>query len=460
MAAVATNTAATVTATAKAAVHAKETASARATETAQARDATSTANAQKTANVIAIATKDAQATAKAKATATKAATATPVRPGLIFDFERAYTWKPGHPYGTLTRSTEQAKNGSSSGLLQYNFPAVADEFIDLLPQPALTIPGQATGITAWVYGHGSGHFLNAWVQDADGERRAYTFGKVQHQGWQQMTAWLDETYGWPNGHIDGPDDGRLRYPIKLNALVLDWVPEGQDRSGVIYVDDIFSTQDVIPKSQPTSQPGPTSSPPQLGNTPGPGQGAIPAITLGGPPTDYNFSGPDARIELGWSQSGHVLGSDEYYLVTIQYPHDSATWSDYQWSRTTQLVAPAYLYDLATGDRFYTWSVALVRLVEGKAEGDPAGRVNELARSEQPKRFLWTRTGSPSTGLSQRVSPPPPASAAALMLVVIGGIVYASFGSPSLALDEGRSKVKPRRRLFSRKQKRSCEKIAN
>lgn len=252
---------AAASATAEADARATETVIARATQDALALDATSTAVAEATAAVVAAATRSAQATAQVKAAAAataKAATAIAIskqRPGLIFDFERDYTWKRGdEPYGQFARSTDQVKAGSSSGKLQYDFPAVAKNYVVFTAKPALAIPGQATGITAWVYGNGSNHFLNVWVQDAAGEVRAYTFGQIKHQGWQQMTAWLDETRGWPNGHISGADDGRLTYPAHLYAVVLDGVPDGQGSSGAIYLDDLFSTQDSIPAAAPTAVP--------------------------------------------------------------------------------------------------------------------------------------------------------------------------------------------------------------
>ena len=62
---------------------------------------------------------------------------------------------------------------------------------------AIRLNGQPTGITAWVYGDGKGHYLNAWVDDNAGERRAYSFGQVSHTGWQQMTAWLDNSAAGP-----------------------------------------------------------------------------------------------------------------------------------------------------------------------------------------------------------------------------------------------------------------------
>jgi len=250
---------------AAATAQAQNTAQAQATQSAQGTataEAASTAQAQTTAN--AQGTAQAAATDAAAKTATVAAAPTPTvtlapRPGLVLDFERALTWRRGdQPYGELQRSNEQVKAGSSAGRLQYRFPAVSDNFVVFLAQPAVALSGQPTGLVAWVYGNGSGHFLNVWVQDAAGEIRQYTFGRLTHQGWQQMTSWFDERRGWPNTHVDGPDNGKLDYPVRLYAVVLDSVPHGQASEGMIFLDEVFTTQQPIPEpaSEPTATPKP------------------------------------------------------------------------------------------------------------------------------------------------------------------------------------------------------------
>jgi hypothetical protein len=108
-----------------------------------------------------------------------------------------------------------------------------------------------------VYGNGSGHFLNAWILDAAGEMRQYTFGRVSHTGWQRMTAWFDEKRGWPNGTVGGPDNGRLDFPASFDGFVLDGVPDGQASSGAIYMDEVITTQDPIPAVTPTPPPATT-----------------------------------------------------------------------------------------------------------------------------------------------------------------------------------------------------------
>lgn len=196
---------------------------------------------------------------------TKAPTATkppapPARPGLVLDFEQDQTWRRGNePYGTFTRSAEQVKAGASSGKLSYDFPAVANNYVVFELRPAKALPGQPTGLTAWVYGDGSGHFLNVWLKDKAGEVRAYSFGRIQHQGWQQMIASLDSAAPWPAGHISGPDNGVLDYPASFFAFVLDGVPDGSASSGAIYLDEVFITTEAIPAT-PTAPPSPPQPP--------------------------------------------------------------------------------------------------------------------------------------------------------------------------------------------------------
>lgn len=224
--------------------------------------ATTTAETQARATAQANTTGTAQAVTRAQATsqAVTAVARAQQRPGLVLDFEQDLAWRRGdQPYGQLDRSSELVRAGSYAGKLRYDFPAVGDNYVVFLARPPIVISGQPTGITAWVYGNGSGHFLNLWAQDAAGEVRSYTFGQIRHQGWQQMTAWFDEQQGWPNGHISGPDNGRLDFPAKFYAFVLDGVPDGQGSSGTIYLDEMLVTTQPIQRVPPPV-PAPPSQP--------------------------------------------------------------------------------------------------------------------------------------------------------------------------------------------------------
>lgn len=219
----------------------------------------------------------ATATAVAVVTESPAATAAPPSPGVVLSFEQDRDWRRGdEPHGEFTRSNERAKSGAYAGRLAYQFPAADNNYVVFLARPAIALGGRPTGLTAWVYGDASGHFLNAWVQDAAGEVRQYTFGRIDHQGWGQMTAWFDDARGWPNVSISGSDNGGLDHPTSLYALLVDGVPDGQASSGVIYLDDVATTSAAIVAEATAAPAEPTAAPDAPTPAPAP-QGPVEVI---------------------------------------------------------------------------------------------------------------------------------------------------------------------------------------
>jgi hypothetical protein len=212
-------------------------------------------------------------TAKLTPTPTPTPTATQVQQaaaplGVFQDFESASTWKRGdQPYGQFTRSSTQVHSGSYAGQLTYNFPSVDNDYVVFIQSRRLA--GRPNAISAWVYGDGASHFLNVWLKDANGQTWQMSFGQVKHTGWQEMTAFLDPGQPWPSGHISGPNNGAIDYPISFEALVLDDGSDTYSGSGTIYIDDLNSQEGAAPPSPqtvvpttsplPGGQPGPTGS---------------------------------------------------------------------------------------------------------------------------------------------------------------------------------------------------------
>ena len=179
----------------------------------------------------------------------------PLPPGVVLDFEEMGRWRRGdEPYGTLTQTQERSHEGSYAARLDYDMPAVEKNYVVFLRAPAAPIPGRPAALTAWVYGDGSGHYLNAWIEDSEGEVRQFTFGQIQHaDAWQLMTLPLDVGAPWPQGHISGPDNGRIDYPIALYALVLDAVPRADVAyQGTIYLDEIAVLTGTPPATAPVA----------------------------------------------------------------------------------------------------------------------------------------------------------------------------------------------------------------
>lgn len=202
------------------------------------------------------------ATPTPNATAIPKRTPAPSRPGLITDFENWGTWKRGdEAWGTFTQSKEQVYAGSYSGKLTYSFPATSNNY--LVFRQTISIAGQPVALRIMVYGDGSGNFLNAWVQDANGQLWQFTFGQIYHTGWQQMGATLDVSRGWPNQAVGGnPKTVAPVYPLRFSALVLDGYREDAPFQGVVYVDDLLAgdADKLTPIPTTINTPTPVSPP--------------------------------------------------------------------------------------------------------------------------------------------------------------------------------------------------------
>ncbi len=197
------------------------------------------------------------------APATTQVSVAPAPPGIFDDFEQAATWKRGdQPYGTFDRSSGQVHSGSYAGQLSYNFPTANNDYVVFLKNRALA--GRPNAISAWVYGDNSGHYLNIWIKDAAGQSWQMSLGQIKHTGWREMIAPLDPAQPWPAGHISGPNNGAIDYPITFQAIVLDDIPDTYSGAGSIYIDDLTSREGAVvpPPAQVTVQPlpsGPTRS---------------------------------------------------------------------------------------------------------------------------------------------------------------------------------------------------------
>lgn len=184
--------------------------------------------------------------------------------GLVLDFESFGTWRIGdEPYGSFTQSTEKVHAGQYAAKFSYQIPKVERNYVVFRRNPPATIPGQPTALKLWVFGDGSGHFLNVWVRDSAGEVRQFTFGRVTHTGqWLEMVVALDTQAEWPQGHISGPDNGQLDYPISLDAFVLDAIPDGGGPfAGTIYLDDLGIASAGTQRTEAKGTTSPTAAAP-------------------------------------------------------------------------------------------------------------------------------------------------------------------------------------------------------
>lgn len=177
--------------------------------------------------------------------------------GVVVSFETFGTWRRGdQPYGEFTPSSEQVKSGSYAGKLAYNFSSAtsADDFV--IFEQKTSISGEPTQLSAWVYGDGAGHFFNIWVLDAAGEMWSVAMGRTYHTGWQKMTGTLAPGLPWPGGHVYGPENGKVDYPVRFSSIVIDRVDGA--KTGTLYFDDITFSSGTAAQGTPVA--GATSTP--------------------------------------------------------------------------------------------------------------------------------------------------------------------------------------------------------
>lgn len=203
----------------------------------------------------------------------------------ITTFESFGTWRRGdEQWGTFVQSSEQRAGGGFSGKLAYNFPAVENNYVVFRQIMDLDFTPDALRVK--VYGDGSQHFLNTWVEDARGQLWQFTFGQVHHQGWQTMEAPLDLGRGWPNQAIGAASTQAPVSPLRFYALVFDGHTSGRTFQGAVYLDDLEAvvfpgSANAIASQMRKVEPAtavPTRIPPTATDTPAPTSTPVPTST--------------------------------------------------------------------------------------------------------------------------------------------------------------------------------------
>jgi hypothetical protein len=158
----------------------------------------------------------------------------------VLDFETFGAWRRGdQPNGTLTPSDAQTHSGHASARLSYSFPTSGNDFVVFRRDRPALIPGAPYALGLWVYGDGSGHALKLWLRDAEGELLQFALGAVGRPGWRLIQAPIGGTVPEYN-RITKNGNGRLDFPARVEAIVLD---DGDDRfigDGTILLDDLIA----------------------------------------------------------------------------------------------------------------------------------------------------------------------------------------------------------------------------
>jgi hypothetical protein len=158
----------------------------------------------------------------------------------VLDFEILGAWRRGdEPNGTLSPTDQLAHSGHAAARLSYHFPSEGNDYVVFQRDRPAPIPGAPYALGVWVYGDGSGHRLKIWLRDAEGELLQYTLGTIGPPGWRLLEAPIGVPVAAWN-RISQNGNGRLDFPARVAALVLD---DGDDRfvgDGALVLDDLIA----------------------------------------------------------------------------------------------------------------------------------------------------------------------------------------------------------------------------
>jgi len=152
----------------------------------------------------------------------------------VLEFDGEERWhRPVQPNGTLRSS------GVGTARLDYHFSTRGNDYVAFelfQPQPiALALEDQPRALGVWVYGDGSGHRLNAWVRDREGETLQLHLGVVGAPGWRFLSVPLRSPIR-TSDRIAGEGNGQLDFPVALAAVVLDDCCDTEVGVGTVYLD--------------------------------------------------------------------------------------------------------------------------------------------------------------------------------------------------------------------------------
>ena len=158
----------------------------------------------------------------------------------VLDFEAPGGWlRASQPNGQLSATSATVHSGGGAARLNYHFTTNDNDYVVFQRAQRTAIPGQPYAIGLWVYGDGSGGSVKVWLRDATGETLQFNLGTVGPPGWRLLQAPVGVRVG-AGDRITKGGDGRLDFPARLDAIVLDDAPDSFAGNGTIYLDDLIA----------------------------------------------------------------------------------------------------------------------------------------------------------------------------------------------------------------------------
>ena len=158
-------------------------------------------------------------------------------------FEAAGDWlrddRDSRSAGEIAISAEQARSGSHSLRLAYEFSGSADDYVIFLAPRAFRIANdrERRFLKVWVLGDGATLNLSAIIEDDEGELWKVYMGEISSTEWQQLDGYIGDMT-WPSGVYGNAGNGQVDFPVRLRGLHLDDVTSSFAGAGAVYLDDL------------------------------------------------------------------------------------------------------------------------------------------------------------------------------------------------------------------------------
>lgn len=150
----------------------------------------------------------------------------------LLDFTQVEGWhRPVQPNGRLNES------GAATARIDYHFSTAGNDYVVFELTDPLPLARNTHALGVWVYGDGSGHRLNVWVRDAEGEMLQFNLGIAGVPGWQFLSAPIVNP-ARHGDHISGTGNGRVDFPASFAAFVLDDYHNEYTGTGTVYLDNL------------------------------------------------------------------------------------------------------------------------------------------------------------------------------------------------------------------------------
>lgn len=142
----------------------------------------------------------------------------------------------------IQKNPQFVYTGERSGRLKYDFTRETDSVMiayGQLGSGKISMGTNNLGVSAWIYGDGSGYWLRAEIIDAHGKKQYLDLARsVDWKGWRRVQGAIDPT--WPQ-------------PLILSSIYLVQEPEkrasGHPKTGTIYIDNVEAIKGLGPDDE-------------------------------------------------------------------------------------------------------------------------------------------------------------------------------------------------------------------